>query len=105
MVLLLDADCHETLATALRRNHNVDLETLLAEKERLYLEAAVPGSTWAVVQAIARGAPFAALTLVGLFFSEGRRMIIDLVSTEQETATGERSLTRPSRDRVDEGPR
>jgi hypothetical protein len=84
IAFLLDAGREQELATVLRENQNFDLEELLRPDERLYLQAAGPGSWWLTVLTKAKGAGQRALNTLSFVYSEGRELLLRRVRTQTE---------------------
>jgi hypothetical protein len=89
ITLLLSSERGEEVAATLRTDPHVDLEqVLLRDGERLFLQAAGPGSWFVVATAIGR-APQAALNLLSLVYGEGRRMLLERVRAATDLKRGE----------------
>jgi hypothetical protein len=74
---LVNAGRSEEIGRALTSNPNVDLETLLNEKDRLYISAASEGTFWLTVLTKTKVA-FRSLTIImPLFYVEGRQALLD----------------------------
>jgi hypothetical protein len=74
---LVNAGRSEEIGRALVPNPNVDLETLLNEKDRLYVSAASEGTFWLTVLTKTKGAFRSLTTIVPLFYEEGRQALLD----------------------------
>jgi hypothetical protein len=84
-MVLLNSGRGEELAAALRADPNTDLEqNLLHDKDRLYLEAAGPGSWFITAWTQVRKAPQKALNALSLVFGQGRDMLIERVRADTE---------------------
>jgi hypothetical protein len=83
IIYLLNAGREEELAAALRENPSLDIEQqLLKDEERLYLQAAGPGSWWVTVITTLKGATSrATLNTLSLLYGEGRTMLLERVRT------------------------
>lgn len=81
IIYLLNAGREGELAAALRENPSVDIEQqLLKDEERLYLQAAGPGSWWVTVITTLKGATSrTTLNTLSLLYGEGRTMLLERV--------------------------
>ncbi len=80
ITLLLNTERGEELAAALRADPNADLEQmLLRDDERLFLQAAGPGTWYVTALASIGKAPQRALNTLSLVYGEGRRMLLERV--------------------------
>jgi len=80
ILLLLYSERQEELASALIKNPAADLERyLIRQEDRLYVQAAGPGSWWITVLTKIGGAPQAAINTLSLIYGEGRRMLLERV--------------------------
>ncbi|ABE61465.1 hypothetical protein Nham_0575 [Nitrobacter hamburgensis X14] len=79
---LLSEGRGEELAAAVRADPNLDIESsLLKEHERLYLEAAGPGSWFVTAVTKVKGAGQAALYGLGTLYGEGRQLLLERLRT------------------------
>jgi hypothetical protein len=79
---LLNDGRGEELANAVRNNPGIDVEqSLLKEYERLYLQAAAPGSWFVTAITKVRGAGQAALYGMGALYGEGRGLLLERLRT------------------------
>ena len=74
---LVNAGRSEELGRALTSNPNADLESLLNEKDRLYISAASEGTFWLTVLTKTKVAFRSLTTIVPLFYVEGRQALLD----------------------------
>ena len=80
IMVLLMTERGEELAAALRADPNVDLEqVLLRDDERLFLQAAGPGTWWVTALTKIGKAPQKALNTLSLVYGEGRDMLLERV--------------------------
>jgi hypothetical protein len=80
IILLLNTERGSELAAALRTDPDIDLEqALLRDEERLYLQAAGPGTWWMTALTKIGKAPQTALNTLSLVYGEGRRMLLERV--------------------------
>jgi hypothetical protein len=80
IMLLLNTERGAELAAALRKEPDADLEQLLLrDEERLYLQAAGPGTWWITVLTKIEKAPQTALNTLSLVYGEGRKMLLERV--------------------------
>jgi hypothetical protein len=99
ITLLLNDERGEELAAALRADPDIDLEqALLRDEERLYLQAAGPGTWWVTVLTKIGKAPQTALNTVSLVYSEGRRMLIERVRAATDLKNEEVEAMRIAND-------
>ena len=99
ITLLLNTERGEELAAALRTDANVDLEQLLLrDEERLYLQAAGPGTWWITVVTKIGKAPQTALNTLSLVYGEGRRMLIERVRAATDLKNEEVEAKRIAND-------
>jgi Xaa-Pro aminopeptidase len=82
IIFLLNAGRADELASSLRKNPNTDLEDLVPQEERLYLEAAGPGTWWVSVFTRIKGAGQKALNTLSLIYGEGRELLLRRVRAE-----------------------
>lgn len=78
---LLNEGRYEELANTLHENPNIDVELLLKEDERLFVQAAGPGTWWITVLSKVKGAGQLSLNTLSLFYGEGRQLLLERVRT------------------------
>lgn len=99
IMLLLNSRRGAELAAALRADPNVDLEqVLLRDDERLYLQAAGPGSWWVTALTKIEKAPQKALNTLSLIYGEGRKMLLERVRAATDLKNEEVEAKRIAND-------
>jgi hypothetical protein len=76
---LLNDGRHDELADELYKNPKLDLEFLLKEHERLFVQAAGPGSWWITILSKVKGTGQLSLNTLSLLFGEGRQLLMERV--------------------------
>jgi hypothetical protein len=98
IILLLNTGRDGELGAALKTQQEVDLEQmLLREDERLYLEAAGPGTWWVTVLTKIKAAPQTALNTLSLVYGEGREMLLRRVRAATKLKEEEAGRARDER--------
>lgn len=101
--VLLNNDRGEEAAINLREDPTFDLEELLPPEERLYIQAASPGSLWATLYTKVKGQGENILLGLSLLYDEGREHLLRRVRarTEAEEIKTEKARLELNRCRLD----
>lgn len=103
ITLLLDTGREKDLADLLLKEPRADLErALLAEDERLLVQAGGPGTWWITVLTKIGGAPQTALNGLSLIYGKGRTLLLERVQAateiKKEEATAKALANEKARD-------
>lgn len=91
---LLNKDQEAVLMRGLNMGGEFDFEELLSIEERLYIQAAGPGSFWVTIASKIAGAGQKALNTLSLIYGEGRELLLRRIRAVTEKMESEAELER-----------